>query len=56
MKSLQFATDAHMRRRLRRTPQEVLHIVYLRDKKVSKAGLDPNGTNGSRKATAEARP
>ena len=36
----------------RRTPQEVLHIVYLTDKKgVSKGGFYPNGMNGSLKTT-----
>jgi hypothetical protein len=32
---------------LRRTPQEVLHIIYLTDKRgVSKGGFYPNGVNG----------
>jgi hypothetical protein len=36
----------------RRTPQEVLHIVYLTDKKgVSKGGFYPNGMNGALKST-----
>jgi hypothetical protein len=35
-----------------RTPQEVLHIVYLTDKNgVSKGGFYPNGMNGSLKST-----
>jgi hypothetical protein len=36
----------------RRTPQEVLHIVYLTEKKgVSKGGFYPNGMNGALKTT-----
>jgi hypothetical protein len=36
----------------RRTPQEVLHIVYLTDKSgVSKGGFYPNGMNGTLKTT-----
>ncbi len=36
----------------RRTPQEVLHIVYLTDKKgVSGGGFYPNGMNGALKTT-----
>jgi hypothetical protein len=36
----------------RRTPQEVLHIVYLTDKTgVSKGGFYPNGMNGTLKST-----
>lgn len=36
----------------RRTPQEVLHIVYLTDKMgVSKGGFYPNGMNGTLKST-----
>jgi hypothetical protein len=35
-----------------RTPQEVLHIVYLTDQKgVSKGGFYPNGMNGALKST-----
>ncbi|WP_027576817.1 ferritin-like domain-containing protein [Bradyrhizobium sp. WSM1743] len=35
-----------------RTPQEVLHIVYLTDKQgVSKGGFYPNGMNGALKST-----
>ena len=37
---------------LRRTPQEVLRIVYLTDKSgVSSGGFYPKGTNGSLKST-----
>jgi hypothetical protein len=36
----------------RRTPQEVLHIVYLTDKSgVSKGGFYPNGMNGTLRST-----
>jgi hypothetical protein len=36
----------------RRTPQEVLHIVYLTDKTgISKGGFYPNGMNGTLKST-----
>jgi hypothetical protein len=36
----------------RRTPQEVLHIVYLTDKSgVSKGGFYPNGMNGALRST-----
>jgi hypothetical protein len=36
----------------RRTPQEVLHIVYLTEQKgVSKGGFYPNGMNGTLKST-----
>jgi hypothetical protein len=36
----------------RRTPQEVLHIVYLTDQKgVSKGGFYPNGMNGALRST-----
>ena len=36
----------------RRTPQEVLHIVYLTDKEgVSQGGFYPNGMNGALRTT-----
>jgi hypothetical protein len=36
----------------RRTPQEVLHIVYLTEQSgVSKGGFYPNGMNGTLKST-----
>jgi hypothetical protein len=36
----------------RRTPQEVLHIVYLTDQAgISKGGFYPNGMNGTLKST-----
>jgi hypothetical protein len=37
---------------IRRTPQQVLHIVYLTEQTgVSKGGFYPNGMNGALKTT-----